>query len=275
VVSVQNTPPPPAHPGVVAREEPPADDTLYATVWMQTAGEFAALSRQAYRAATLALEEALADPTWTAATEQEGRAFSHLPPAIIVDVDETVLDNSAFQAQLILDRQRYTEEAWEVWVERAEAVPMAGAAEFLKAAAARGVTVFYVTNRDAGGKAATAANLRAHGFPLAADRDVLLCKGERGWTSDKQPRRELIAEDFRILMLCGDDLNDFVAGTRTDDPDSRRAAVAPYADWFGSRWIVLPNPVYGSWEASLFGRDYSLDPEERRARVQGHLRPFR
>lgn len=138
----------------------------------------------------------------------------------------------------------------------------------------RGVTIFYVTNRDVAGEAATERNLRAHGFPIAGDRDVLLLKGENDWPSDKQSRRELIARDYRIVMLCGDDLNDFISGTRAKDPESRNRRVAPYADWFGRRWIVLPNPTYGSWEASLFGRDYSLSEEEKRARIQAHLRAY-
>lgn len=264
----------PATPVVERGEQPPAEDTLYGTAWVQTAGEYAALCRQAYAVAAWSLEAALEDPTWTAATEQANQDVSDLPPAIIVDVDETVLDNSPYQARLILEGARYDEASWADWVERAEAEPVPGAVAFLQAAAARGVTVFYVTNRAAEGKAATERKLRAAGFPFAEGRDVLLLKGENGWSSDKQPRRELIARDFRIVLLCGDDLNDFVNGARTGDPGPRQALVARYAGWFGEKWIVLPNPVYGSWEASLFGRDYGLDPLERRARIRASLHGY-
>ena len=255
-------------------ENPPPNDTLYATAWMQAAGEYAALSRQAYGAAAVRLEKALADKNWTAATEQAGRDVSALPPAIIVDVDETVLDNSPYQARLILNQEAYSEESWNEWVAAAEAEPLAGAVEFLQAASKRGVTVFYVTNRDVSGEAATRANLLAKGFPVDASRDVLLLKGENDWPSDKTSRREFVANDFRIILLCGDDLNDFVSGARTKDPAPRNALVEAYASWFGERWIVLPNPTYGSWEGSLFGRDYSLSPEAKRTRVEGHLRPW-
>lgn len=255
------------------RPDPPPHDTLYATVWVQAASEYRALSRQAYVSAAAGLEAALADPTWTAAVEQAGQDVAALPPAIIVDVDETVLDNAPFQARVILDDASYSESAWAEWVQQAAAEPVPGAVEFLQAASARGVTVFYVTNRAAQDEAATERNLRACGFPFPGDRDVLLMKGENDWPSDKTSRRALIGREFRIVLLCGDDLNDFISGARASAPGPRDALAERYADWFGRRWIVLPNPVYGSWEASLYGRDYSLSPEEKRARIRGYLRP--
>jgi 5'-nucleotidase (lipoprotein e(P4) family) len=206
--------------------------------------------------------------------DRTGRARRlHAAAAIIVDVDETVLDNSPYQARLILEGGLYNEDSWREWVDAAEAEPLAGAVTFLQTAAARGVTVFYVTNRDVSGKEATRANLLAAGFPIDRTREVLLLKGENGWTSGKTARRALIAKDFRIVMLAGDDLNDFFPA-RTEHPDPRKADVEEYADWFGERWIVLPNPTYGSWEASLFGRDYELSPEAKRAKMLEHLRPW-
>ena len=251
----------------------PANDSLLGTLWVQSAAEYEALSLQTFATAERMLDRALADPAWTAAVEQVGQDFAALPPAIIVDVDETVLDNSPNQARLIRDREVYSEETWAAWVRTEEARALPGAVAFLRTAAERGVTVFYVTNRQDTLKEATRRNLLAEGFPVDDAREVLLLKGENGWTSDKTARRELIAADYRVIMLFGDDLNDFVPA-RTKTPEPRRGLVADHAAAWGERWFMLPNPIYGSWEASLFGRDYSLDEDAIRARRHAHLEPF-
>ena len=220
---------------------------------MQTAVEYEASAIQAYRLAAMQLEAALKDPSWTAAIEQTADA-SKLPPAVVVDIDETVLDNSYFQARTVRDNTGFTEEGWSRWVAEARATPIPGALDFTRRAASRGVTVFYISNRTAAGEAATRANLRAHGFPLREGVDTILSRGERPeWqASAKGPRRAHVARDYRILLLIGDDLGDFVvnaAGT----VEERRQRTAPNEAWWGVRWIMLPNPTYGSWERALVG----------------------
>ena len=250
-------------------------DALMGTLWVQTSGEYRALCEQAYGASGRFLETAMEDANWSAATEQTGRDVSQLPPAIIVDVDETVLDNSPDQAHLIPTGGSFDPKTWAEWCERAEAEAVPGALDFLQSADAHGVTIFYITNRDAASEAATRKNLEALGFPLDEDRDTLLLNGEQpDWNSSKLARRALVAEDFRILFLAGDDLNDFVSGFKTGDPAQRKADVARYADRFGKEWILLPNPQYGSWEASLDQRDYSLNEAEKRARLHSRLRGY-
>ncbi|NBB80297.1 MAG: hypothetical protein GVY36_12785 [Verrucomicrobia bacterium] len=196
-------------------------------------------------------------------------------PAIIVDIDETVLDNSPYQARLIQTGDSFDPKTWAEWCELAEADAVPGSLAFLQAADALGVTIFYITNRDAPSEAATRKNLKALGFPLANDCDTVLLKGEQpDWNSDKIARRALVAEDYRILFIAGDDLNDFVPGFKTADPAQRKADVAQYADHFGKEWVLLPNPQYGSWEASLHGRDFSLSEAEKRVRLQSRLRGY-
>ena len=115
------------------------------------------------------------------------------------------------------------------------------------------MTVFYVTNRDARLEEATRANLEKLGFPVADEPDVLLMRGERPpWGSDKTSRRAHIARSFRVLLLVGDDLNDFVAAEPASVAE-RRALVERHREKWGTRWIVLPNPMYGSWERALVG----------------------
>ena len=259
----QPLPPPPPP---VASTETPAHDNFNAVLWVQTSAEYQALTQQAYMAAQLALDEALDDPTWTASVEQERLGdFADLPPAVVLDVDETVLDNSAYQARLIRDNARYASSSWAAWAEEAAATEVAGALAYTKEAAERGVTVVYITNRKAAEERATRKNLSALGFPLAEGEDIVLTRSERPeWTSsDKTPRREDIARRYRIVQLVGDNLGDFIEAEGT--PAERKAAVTRYADYWGLRWIMLPNPTYGNWEGALFGRDYKKPAAQQRS----------
>lgn len=230
-----------------------AHENLNAVLWMQTALEFEASAIQAYRLAQLQLDAALADPGWTAAIEQQGDA-AKLPPAVIVDVDETVLDNSYYQARLIRDNGVFASDTWDSWVAEGRATAVPGALEFSREAATKGVTVFYVSNRTANLEEPTRRNLAGLGFPMGDGVDTVLVRGERPeWSaSGKGPRRAFIARNYRILMLIGDDLGDFVvdaAGT----PAERQSRAAAQSDWWGRRWIMIPNPTYGSWERAIVG----------------------
>lgn len=254
----------------------PVMDGLNATAWVQTSVEYRACALQAWRSARLSLDRALKDRRWTAALEQTGDV-RRLPPAIIVDIDETVLDNSPGQARFLLEGNgRYSQELWEKWTAEKRALPVPGAREFLQAAAARGVAVFYISNRGLNEAAATRENLIEQGFPFLEKAagglgDALLLRGEKPeWTSDKGPRRAAVAAHYRVILLCGDDLNDFFPARLS--PEERLAKARAYDSWWGERWIILPNPMYGSWEDSLYGFDRSLSPLEIQQRKLRALR---
>lgn len=219
-------------------------------VWFRTSVEYRAVTTQAYRLATLMLDRALADTTWTAAFEQTG-AFGSKAPAVILDVDETVLDNSESQERDVRDGAAYSEARWAVWCNERRAVPIPGALEFTRAAAAKGVAVFYVTNRDRALEQATRDNLAKYGFPLDPIRDTVLTRAERPeWaSSDKSSRRSVVAQDYRILLLVGDDFGDFVQGARST-MGARKALDEANAAMWGVKWIALPNPMYGSWKTA-------------------------
>ena len=252
--------PPAAPPAGAAPHE-----NLNAVVWMQSAIEYEAAAAQAYRLATLQLDAALKDPSWSAALEQTGDA-SKLPPAIVLDIDETVLDNSFFQARQVRDRAGYSDQRWSEWVQEARAPAIPGAREFTQYAAGKGVTVFYISNRMAALEPPTRANLQAQKFPLSDSVDTLLTRGERPeWqASPKGPRRAFVAQSYRILLLIGDDLGDFVVNAN-GTPEERRAHSAPNADWWGRRWIMIPNPTYGSWERAVVGT--ATDPVDAKMRA--------
>ena len=217
-------------------------------LWVQTAAEFWALTTASYNGAHALLERALMEKTWTAALEQTA-GYDNLPPAVILDLDETVLDNSPAQAQVALERTVYQQDMWNAWVEKMAAVAIPGAQSFIAYAEQRGVRVFFITNRAVSEQAATLKNLAALG--IAASNETILSPGENGWTSDKTPRRAEIARSHRVLLLVGDDMNDFVATTNLTPPQ-RVALAKQHADRWGRSWILLPNPTYGSWERALY-----------------------
>lgn len=246
---------------------------LDATLWTQTSAEYQAAALQTFRLASLRLEQALNDSKWTAALEQDVTNMAGLPPAIIVDVDETILDNSPFQARLITEGLPYGSATWKSWVEKAEAKALQGSKDFLHHADRLGVTVFYVTNRDADQEPATRLNLEKEKMPIDGSRDVVLMNGENGWTSDKTKRRQIIAESHRILLLLGDDLNDFVSGAKESTPGPRRKLAKDHQAMWGTKWFLFANPSYGSWEASLYRRDFALPEVEKVKLKRRHLVP--
>jgi len=251
------------------QDAPGTHELLNATLWVQHSAEYRALGLQAYRWAEEQLDRALADPSWTAALEQTG-GFSSLPPAVIVDVDETVLDNSPNEARIIRDQTVFTYDAWDVWVEEARAEGVPGALEFCRYAANKGVTIFYVTNRQDHLREATRRNLEARGFPLAEEAETVLTRGNN---SDKGPRRAAIAREYRILLLIGDDARDFSSAFVNRALPGRNDLPSRYAPYWGNRWIVLPNPLYGDWEKALLGEEgYGLD---RPARLEKKFQALR
>lgn len=238
-----------------------AHEKLDGVLWMQTSAEYHSLVHMIYSQARMAFDNALLDPRSTAALEQDGE-YASLPPAIIVDIDETVLDNSRFEGRLAIDRTTYKEDLWRQWVEQRAASAVPGAVDFLNYVATKGVTIFYVTNRDISQERATRDNLEALHFPLRSDLDIILSKNENGWsTSDKGTRRAHLSKDFRILLLVGDDLGDFVSGIK-DTPANRVRLADSHKNMWGTRWILLPNPLYGSWERAIFNHDVNKADNE-------------
>lgn len=263
----------------VMAQTPPPNDMLNATVWYQTSVERDLVYLQAYRSAGEHLAAALSDKHWDALPKGDrANDASRLPPAIIVDVDETVLDNSPDQVRQIRDDRGFNEADWGAWVEERAAKPLPGAVEFLQAAAAKGVTVFYISNRDASLAAATVDNLRKAGFPLASDDQFLglgtVVDGCEQEGSEKSCRRQLVGRGHRVLMQFGDQVGDFVSIV-ANTPEGRRAAIAPYLGWIGERWWALPNPLYGSWEPALFNNDWAQPAAARRAAKEAALDDMR
>lgn len=241
-------------------------------LWTQTSVEFSAVTRAAFGQAASALPALVADPAAFAAVEQTTAAA--LPPAVVLDLDETVLDNSAYQVWLIKTGQSYASDTWAAWCAAGEATLVPGAREFLIGAVAQGVTPIYISNRDASCEAATRRNLEALGVPIVEAEGVdavLLKKEQPSWGSDKGSRRLEVTKRFRIVMLVGDNFGDFLDGISLSIAD-RAALAQSYVGWWGSRWIPLPNPQYGSWDAAAFGHKSSTPAAEQTAARVAALR---
>jgi acid phosphatase len=243
-----------------------------ATLWVRNSSEFRAVSETIYRAAGAALATGLADAAWTAEPSQSGD-LSALPPAVVMDIDETVLDNSAPQAEMMLKGTCFDEfpATWDAWVAKRIAPAVPGAAEFIHAARAmkdpsgRPVRVFLITNRECARRAGiesacpqqddTLANLESLGLGSPTLADDLMLKGERPeWESEKLARREAVASGHRIVLNVGDDLADFLPGARRATVAERDTARCAREDYWGRSWFLLPNPMYGSWLVAL-GQD--------------------
>jgi len=235
----------------------PQHDTFNAVAWMQTSAEYAALTTQSYRDACDALDAALADPGWSALPDNEqGNGFETLPPAVVSDVDETLLDNSPFAVRSIRSNHGFDPVAWKAWINEADARPMPGVMELLSCLHDKGVTLIYISNRNhEGERQATIDNLRKAGFPLpeGAEDRVLLRDDPRGATpdhNDKGARRRWVAKRYRVVELLGDNLGDFMDGVSATPAQRARMAQSHSAMW-GRRWFVFPNPSYGSWLNAL------------------------
>ena len=229
--------------------------SMLSVLYAQSSAEYEASNIQTYVNAKSALDRALNDVTWTAAIEQKDN-FENKPPAIILDIDETVLKNVPFQARSIIDGQSYPT-GWLDWMLEESSDAVAGVSGFLEYAQSKGVKIFYVTNRIAVAEDATRNNLKKLGLPLDTDRDVLLMKNENGWTSDKVSRRKLVAKDYRILLLIGDQLGDFLPLDETTlELDARKELADTYKHMWGSKWFMITNPMYGRGEASIYNNEY-------------------
>ena len=235
--------------------------------WVESAAEYDALTLQAYQNASRHLDELIADKDATALPEQEYMA--ELPTAVILDVDETSLSNVEFQVYI---DGNFSHEAFDEWQQNNPSRRIEGAPEFVRAARDKGVTVFFITNRPCHERdfapgpcpqeAITLQDLAEAGIETDADH-LLLVGEEPEWNREKRFRQELVARDYRIIMLIGDDLGDFLPCTRAkpDAPctaataEDRSRMTMENSEYWGIRWHILPNPMHGSWSSFISNDD--------------------
>ena len=237
----------------VTKTEP--HEMLNATLWQQSSAEYIGVVSQTWQLAQDNLDKALTDPLWSAAIEQTGN-YSHLPPAIMLDLDETVLDNTAYEARIIKQLGQYTPDSFAEWCRESTAPAVTGAKAFLDYAAEQGVAIFYYSARREKLRDCTERNLHELQLPLPNESRLFLSNG-----MSKSAYRSQVAQQYRILLLVGDNMEDFIDGFKTG-PEIRRSLAHDYADRWGRQWIILPNPMYGHWESCIYNFDYGMPREE-------------
>lgn len=243
----------------------PHHDLLNATLWTQKSVEFKGNAMTAFALARIRLDQALADKNWTAAPAEQTGSYQTLPPAVILDIDETLMDNSAYQVWMIMNEKTFDPKTWTQFVNAKISVPIPGAVDFAKYADSKGVKVFYISNRTAEEEAPTRANMEPHGFPMGGNVDTFLMAREKpDWTSAKSTRRAHVAKDYRVLLNIGDNFGDFTDAFRGSEAERQKVFEDNKARW-GREWIVIANPTYGSFESAPFGHDYKKPQDEQRA----------
>ena len=205
------------------------------TLWYQNAAEVDALYQQGYNVATNKLKELLKQPT-------------DKPYSIVLDIDETVLSNIPFQVKMIKDGTAFNPKLWDEWVQKAEATPVAGAKEFLQFADKNKVQIYYISDRTDAQVDATIKNLEAQGLPVQ-DRDHLMFKKEGD--KSKEGRRQEVLKHTNLVMLFGDNLVDFAEFSTKSEEDRDKMFEQLKAE-FGDKFIIFPNPMYGSWESAVY-----------------------
>ena len=251
--------------------DPPASDLLNAVLWMQRSVEYKASALTAFALARIRLDQALADPNWTGAPKEQAGAYQSLPTAVILDIDETILDNSGYQAWMALKGTTFDPKTWNAYVNTVTSLPIPGALEFAQYADSKGVKVFYVTNRTAEEEPATRKNLEKFGFPMSGNADtMLMTRKQPDWGSAKGTRRAHVARNYRVLLTVGDNFGDFVDEYRGNEAE-RLKVLEQHKDRWGREWIMIANPSYGSFESAPFGHDFKLPDGDKRRLKRGAL----
>lgn len=234
------------------------NNLTYPILFHQTSAEYRALCYQAFNTAKTHLEGIL---------PQRSEAEKW---AIITDVDETMVDNSYLEAMLVKNGVEYNSKYWKEWVDKAAATEIPGAVDFTKWAASKGIEIFYVSNRKLSEVDATIKNLKNLGFPFAEEAHTIFMDKE----SSKESRRELVSGKYKLVMLMGDNLNDFAQIFEKRNVADRLAAVDKHRNDWGSRFIVIPNAMYGEWESAIYNYKRNMTPEEKNAKLLEKLKAY-
>ncbi|MFA0963233.1 5'-nucleotidase, lipoprotein e(P4) family [Roseivirga sp. BDSF3-8] len=235
------------------------ENSSLAVLYHQNAAEYRALAYQAFNLGRMRLDEMKRE-----GTDLRGKA-------IVLDVDETLLDNSPYNARLIADNEKYTPATWSEWTAEAKADSIPGAVSFLTYADAEGMEIYYVSNRSVDDLEPTMRNMEALGFPQVDSTHYFLKED----TSDKEERRKAVREKSEIVLFFGDNLGDYMSIFDKQPTDKRYADADSLQADFGRKFILLPNAMYGTWEGAIYDYDRKLTDEEEFDVRMRTLRPDR
>ncbi|MEA2103184.1 MAG: 5'-nucleotidase, lipoprotein e(P4) family [Candidatus Cloacimonadota bacterium] len=228
-------------------ENPQMNDEsfLMAALWQTTSAEYRALCYQAYNIARVNLEKDMQIKT------EKKRA-------ILVDMDETIIDNSLYNAVRVVREQEYPKEFYK-WIDSSKADAVAGAMDFLNFADRNNYEIFYITNRRMESYDISLKQLQTMNFPQADSLHLLL----KETSSNKETRRQMIAGKYHIALLLGDNCDDFSEEFYRKSIEERKNAVNFLKDEFGTKFIILPNPIHGAWKKAIYEYKNGLSTKEK------------
>ena len=228
-----------------------AETETMGLLWMRTSAEYRALAYQGYNVAMNAVKMAVTDPS-----------HQRKPLAIVLDADETVVDNTKLMGESIVNGNgRFDAPWWRQAVHQGKSQAMPGAVDFLNEVHKQGVEIFYVSNRYAPVNLdVTIQNFKELGFPSVDKDHVLLFEKD----SDKQPRFDMIAKKYYVVVYMGDNAGDFPISTKGKTLAERNGIIDAHKEDFGTTFVVFPNPAYGSWVSALAKGYQNLSPEEQK-----------
>lgn len=216
--------------------------------WMQVSNEYENVTKSLYLLAKIQLDENLKNREKSAFLEQKND-FKYLPSAIIMDIDETILNNTNFAVYMQTDLKNiYSRELWDSYVKQEISMPISGSVDFINYVASKGVKVFLVSNRTQGQLSATINNLKQIGVKIPKEQ-IMLVGGKPSWNSNKYHRYDEIAKNYYIAMIIGDNMTDFlIPFAKGTSYKKYKELNKKYAVYIGKYWIQLPDPTYGSWQ---------------------------
>lgn len=201
--------------------------------------------------------------TYKLALEKTLKKSKQLKPyswGVILDIDETVLDNSEYNYQNVINHTTYSQESNYTYMESAVSIAIPGAKNFTCNIKKHKGYVALVTNRDAKFAPqvinATVRNLKQQGICFDT---VLFSTG----SSDKNPRFKAVNSGnyksitttkklpkIKVLAYFGDNIQDFPNITQKEAYLESQSLA--YHKKFGDEYFILPNPVYGSFDKNSF-----------------------
>ena len=225
---------------------------LWAVAYKQTAAEFYALCHQAYNLARMRIDLALTQH------HPDDR-----PLAVITDMDNTILHALSYWGHLVNEGKDFFDDAiWDAWVSKNLISAVPGSLDFFNYCRSQNVAVFYVTNRDQGERTFeyALAHLKHLKFPIDGEDKLFVFRD----TSDKTPARRQIEQTHKVVLMLGDNLNDYRRDYYVKGVDERRALMERDRNDWGTKFVLVPNPTDGHWVRAIFGESEPLPTEENR-----------
>ncbi len=228
---------------------------LMSTVWFQKSAEMRAIYYQSYNWAKMIVDKKLS------------QLNKKQKKAVVLDIDETVLDNSPFEVKCIETDKGYSKKTWNEWAQLSEAKALPGAVNFTNYVKNKGVDVFYISNRSKDELAVTMKNMKKLNFPCVDSSHFLL----KTTTSSKKQRRAIVAKKYKIILLIGDNLTDYSEIYENRNEKLGFDIVDKNKADFGTKFIILPNPMYGEWENAIYGNTHKLSKELKNKKLKNCL----